>query len=75
MEIETFVIVCFFAWQSINDAGGEPVSGGLRIIGGREAAKGQAPYQCSVQYQYTHDCGCAILNHKWTVTTAFCIES
>lgn len=88
MEFETFLIVGLFAWQSFAVARGwivshiktkgftlNFISGDLRIAGGWEAAKGAAPYQCSMQFQYTHHCGCAILDKKWIVTIASCIGS
>lgn len=47
-----------------------------RIVGGADAAKGAAPYQCSLKMlrQNSHYiCGCAILNDKWILTAAHCL--
>lgn len=52
-----------------------PLSG--RIVGGTDAADGQAPYQCSIQRQGRigrNICGCAIISNKWILTAAHCIQ-
>ncbi|XP_043470354.1 serine protease 38-like [Leptopilina heterotoma] len=43
-----------------------------RIVGGLTAAKGQFPYQVSLQSSGNHICGASILNEKWILTAAHC---
>lgn len=46
-----------------------------RIVGGQDAAEGQAPYQCSLQRgSLGHYCGCAIVSTEYIVTAAHCLE-
>ncbi|KAJ8922955.1 hypothetical protein NQ315_001501 [Exocentrus adspersus] len=49
-----------------------------RILGGRNAAKGQLPYQVSIQYclnsnSCQHSCGGAIIDPNWIISAAHCI--
>lgn len=47
---------------------------GPRIVGGIDAKPGDAPFQCSLQINGNHFCGCAILSKNWIVTASHCIE-
>lgn len=44
-----------------------------RIVGGRDAQVGDAPYQCSIQESKIHSCGCSIISDKWTLTASHCV--
>lgn len=63
-------IVNFFDFMKT--VGRPPLTG--RIVGGADAAEGQAPYQCSIQKNGDHFCGCAILSSKHILTAAHCIQ-
>lgn len=43
-----------------------------RIIGGEIAEDGVAPFQCSLQVDKEHHCGCSVISHKFIVTAAHC---
>ena len=45
-----------------------------RIVGGRQAQKGQFPYQVTLQVFGEHFCGGSILNEKWILTAAHCVR-
>lgn len=44
-----------------------------RIVGGTNAPDGLAPYQCSMQLNGRHFCGCAIISSDWILTAAHCL--
>lgn len=47
---------------------------GSKIVGGKDAEDGQAPYQCSLQSSSKfHFCGCSIISSKWVLTAAHCV--
>lgn len=46
-----------------------------RIVGGKDAAEGEAPYQCSLQLgKLGHLCGCAIVSAEYILTAAHCLN-
>lgn len=50
-----------------------PVNGTPRILNGGKISIREAPYQVSVQSKAgTHECGGAIINDRWVLTTAQC---
>ncbi|XP_015116270.1 trypsin delta/gamma-like protein CG30031 [Diachasma alloeum] len=49
------------------------VGSGNRIIGGRNATIEEVPYQISLQYTNTHNCGGSIISKDWVVTAGHCV--
>ncbi|CAG0885241.1 unnamed protein product [Cyprideis torosa] len=53
--------------------------GGMRIINGHNAFRGQFPHQVSIQLRqsyltrYEHNCGGSIISQDWIVTAAHCV--
>lgn len=45
------------------------------IVGGTPAAPGEFPYQCSMNMNNQHFCGCSILSATKILTAAHCVES
>lgn len=52
-----------------------PSDATLYVVGGDEAYKDQAPFQCSLQSYGEHFCGCAVINSKFVVTASHCINT
>lgn len=44
-----------------------------RIVGGEDAEDGAFPYQCSLQVNKRHNCGCSILSNEWLLTASHCV--
>lgn len=44
-----------------------------RIVGGKDAEDGSAPFQCSLQSSKRHFCGCSIISKDWIVTASHCV--
>ncbi|XP_058810750.1 chymotrypsin-2-like [Phymastichus coffea] len=45
-----------------------------RIVGGKDASEGAYPYQVSLR-RPTHFCGGSILNSRWILTAAHCVQN
>lgn len=45
-----------------------------RIVGGRDAQRGQFPHQVSLRNANGHFCGGSILNNNWILTAAHCLQ-
>ncbi|KAF5287776.1 hypothetical protein FQA39_LY15712 [Lamprigera yunnana] len=50
-----------------------PKSFNSRIVGGHTATDGQFPYQVSIQYRGSHNCGGSILDSRTILTAAHCL--
>ncbi|KAK9758881.1 Trypsin [Popillia japonica] len=45
-----------------------------RIVGGQNATEDQFPYQTSLRYYGSLNCGGSILNKHWALTAAHCVD-
>lgn len=44
------------------------------IVGGHEASIEDHPWQVSIQFEFTHQCGGTIIGDKWVLSAAHCLE-
>ncbi|XP_031636706.1 chymotrypsin-1-like [Contarinia nasturtii] len=76
MKLKLFVLFCVVGVISArislrSEIGYPPLSS--RIVGGTNATDGQAPYQCSMQQNGRHFCGCVIVGDQWILSAAHCL--
>lgn len=50
-----------------------PQAESSRIVGGKDAKEGDAKYQCSLQVNKRHFCGCSVISNEWIITASHCI--
>jgi secreted trypsin-like serine protease len=46
-----------------------------RIVGGEKIKPGEFPWMVSLQYNGQHYCAGTLINNKWVVTAAHCVDS
>lgn len=51
------------------------VVGSVRIIGGKDARDGEAPFQCLLVVNETSFCGCSIISERYVLTAGHCVLS
>ncbi|KAI1893666.1 hypothetical protein AGOR_G00126050 [Albula goreensis] len=55
------------------DCGKQPYKS-QRIVGGQNAEEGEWPWQVSLHIKGSHVCGASIINNRWLVTAAHCVQ-
>jgi len=77
MEFRILVIFALFCVSSAFEECGQK-GGGSRIIGGKDAAHGEFPWQISLRYnggrRFRHICGGTLINSEWVVSAAHCFN-
>ncbi|XP_011706676.1 PREDICTED: trypsin-1-like [Wasmannia auropunctata] len=68
-------ILCLLSFLAFSHAGDLPFFNS-RIVNGKDAKEGEIPYQVSIQRKNSnfHFCGGSILNDKYVITAAHCVE-
>lgn len=77
-----FIFLCIFgvyfvvsAANALNASGTFIIEPSNRIVNGRDASRGQFPYQVSLRLANgQHFCSGSILNRRWVITTGVCVS-
>lgn len=67
MNFQQVIILCFVLKVAVAVKSGKPVA---QLV---ENPHDFAPYQCSLQRNGTHYCGCAIIGTRWILTAGHCV--